>query len=1517
MKERSKVKSLIGSGMFVLCMAFAIFFTALRADAAQGIVYETRTCEQENTAPKNIPSGYLFGGWYTVENDESSVVADPEIGKSYFAKFVPEEVLGMKAQISDTLLNDSTVNKSAIRFVTSIDSLKYKKVGFLIKKGAGTVSDANVTNVVYENLYTVSDEAGKVGTVEQVDPTIFDAASKYFKTYTIRNVPDSAYNTDIMVTPYWITVDGTKVEGTKSIKTINLGRSWIYVNTTANPDAEEYGTYAHPYTNLKQVLDVQRKGIVTLLSDVAITEPLTIADTADITVRSEGEIPYTISGNTTLEELVSVTEGATLIAQNLKLSGGASGIISAGTLYAEKVDISGSGEGLYLTGSAGATVKDLQIAGTSNHGIYMKGANTELTGADISISNTGNHAIEIDGTGSNKGKMTTTGEVTINTTASGKQGLFLNGGNAGAEIKNLTINQAKEHGIYINNAKGSLISNGTIKITSPGKRGIYTRGMVQATDIMITDAGMHAVEIDGTGSNDGNLTATGNVTVEKTASGNQGFYLNGANASANVKNLTINHAGANGIFINNAAGSLISTGTITTSYAGARGIYNNGGAIDAVHILLENAEGGYNAIQNVGTITVAGDVTIRHIQNAAGIRNQGTMTVKGTTTITDIYGTKSVNGIQQDGGKIMTLNDVVISDISQTASNPNSSGVCEHSNGIYNNKGTINLNGTVTISNVKNPAAQTATETTEATGIVNFGTIQGAGSIKISDTGRDGIYNAVSSGSKGLIDLSGNIEVSTIGKHGIHDKASGTLKAKGISVSDTTDIGIFMEGKSTLEATKVTVDGSHTQAVQLNHDNTLKADTMVLTNTPKNGLRLYNNSANPVVTIGTLITKNCGEYGVAAAKKITSPDLDITLFQYFNCGNKAVHGNVQGGIGATEELTEYEVTQGSKLYFGAVTKEEALASITYDQSKNMRGTINEENLRLVESFGGAYGIYCYTVSDENTQYIEVSRDEQYKQYYAGIVMDKNDTTTDQVIIDGFLDAVGIPKPAPATKMALSGKSALFVGDSITYGAKDSATIYNYGGWAGRIGYFCNMDVLNNGVSGACITTARVESHSQKHYIYNNLVAAKEQKFDYVIMHGLFNDASIPVTLGTAQGAANFDPAKADASKFADALELLFYTAKTQHPEAALGYIVNFETERSVDQAPYAELAIQICEDWNISYLNLFGNTAFSVEFADGLHPSSAGYDSMYRTVADWMANLHDTTQSTAKVMSYNVFWNCTDNVADGITISNRVQKVKNIIGEGNPDILMLQEVSGGSTGWATQLVSYAKSNSYGYYGYSHKSSRYMDSGSGVNTTTADDEMAPILWKTGKYDCVAKGHFWGSSTPDVAGSATWTSIGVTCSYPRCINWVVLEDKATGERIIVVNYHAAPDMNGASYENVRSLTAELIVNRVEQLSEEYSDAAVMMGGDWNMQRTHTAYKTVANNGYKDAKLDAQVTTDRNSYNAWNRDVAKFGVGDFLFGDGGIQFAAYSVVDDLDPDGSGFYISDHSPIIAEIKH
>ena len=605
----------------------------------------------------------------------------------------------------------------------------------------------------------------------------------------------------------------------------------------------------------------------------------------------------------------------------------------------------------------------------------------------------------------------------------------------------------------------------------------------------------------------------------------------------------------------------------------------------------------------------------------------------------------------------------------------------------------------------------------------------------------------------------------------------------------------------------------------------------------------------------------------------------------------------------------YQLTAGDKLYFGAITRASALESSVYDAAGSKIGTISEADLTLVESFGGAFGVYCYTAPKENTPaYVHIAYDADYEQYYTCL---KNPSGSDAAIVDNMLTTFGIPRPAGSTVTALAGKSALFVGDSITFGARDRQNIYASGGWAGRIGYFAGMDVTNNGVSGACISTSRITSSGADHYIYNNLVAAKDSKFDFVIMHGMFNDASDNVPLGTAQGAAAFDPSKADVTTFAGALELLFYTAKQQHPEAILGYIVNFKTERAVNDAPYAALAVQICKDWGIQYLDLYNRADFSVEFDDGLHPSSKGYDGIYCNVANWMATLQNGTAgktydtgTTAKVMSYNIFWNGVDAVSDSVTVSDRVAKIQGLIKGEDPDILLLQEVG---TNWASAIRNFASDNGYSYYGYCH--SRGHKAEHTLTNMAGSDEMTPILWKTSMYDLKDSGHFWLSNTPSAVGSADWDD-GSHSDYPRCVNWVILENKETKAQLLVMNVHMDPND-----ERVRNLSAQLLADKLAEIRQTHGDLAAIIGGDWNMAVNSTAYKTIASNNFGDVRLRAADTTTSGSYNAWTR-TSGYSFGDYLFMADGMKAVRYEVVNDYD-EVSKAHLSDHSPIQMEIAY
>lgn len=274
-KFRNKI---IGSCMVLVCLVTILFVKGILTEASDTTTEEIQLVTISNYTSSALETeisnqranNYIYAGLYksgtTVEKlVAKNVVTETNVveGSTYVAKFVPEGVMGIKAQVSEVLLNNPDSTTSSIRFVTAIDSLLYKEVGFSITRESDTegenpiqlVKEGTISKYVYEKLYGVDVTAENPGEPMEYIPQDIHALANYFKTYTITSVPERAYNTDLTIRPYWITHDGQTVYGTTGIKTVNFGRSWVYVNTTANADETEYGTYDHPFTDLAVALD--------------------------------------------------------------------------------------------------------------------------------------------------------------------------------------------------------------------------------------------------------------------------------------------------------------------------------------------------------------------------------------------------------------------------------------------------------------------------------------------------------------------------------------------------------------------------------------------------------------------------------------------------------------------------------------------------------------------------------------------------------------------------------------------------------------------------------------------------------------------------------------------------------------------------------------------------------------------------------------------------------------------------------------------------------------------------------------------------------------------------------------------------------------------------------------------------------------------------------------------------------------------------------------------------------------
>lgn len=216
---------------------------------------------------------------------------------------------------------------------------------------------------------------------------------------------------------------------------------------------------------------------------------------------------------------------------------------------------------------------------------------------------------------------------------------------------------------------------------------------------------------------------------------------------------------------------------------------------------------------------------------------------------------------------------------------------------------------------------------------------------------------------------------------------------------------------------------------------------------------------------------------------------------------------------------------------------------------------------------------------------------------------------------------------------LDGKSILFVGDSICEAMCEWAgQRWPYGkeivGWAGRVIYGHNMTGKNLGRSGASVSNCRGANT-----VIAQLVQSQNIAYDYVIMHGGANDAWDSAPVG--EMIEGFD-GPYDLTTFAGGLEDMFKYAKETFPNSQLGFIINFQLPKGTygrlsDMSEYMDTAIQICEKWEIPYLDLYHDEAFNEELKvttntylhDYIHPNGPGYDVIAPHVDAWLQTVAD------------------------------------------------------------------------------------------------------------------------------------------------------------------------------------------------------------------------------------------------------------------------------------------------------
>ena len=194
-----------------------ILCIVLMAATVSGTIITHATDEADNyyTDVTTIPSkeGCVFAGWYQ-DKECTNPYRESDKGnyEAAYAKFVSADVLSVKCQLAA----DATMASAStdLRLVTTVDSLKYQSVGFIVsagEKGPRTLE----SNTVYSSISAFVNANKTTYT-----PQDLAADANYFMTSKITDIPSEAFATTFSVTPFWKTMDGTTVTGAEKVFTI-------------------------------------------------------------------------------------------------------------------------------------------------------------------------------------------------------------------------------------------------------------------------------------------------------------------------------------------------------------------------------------------------------------------------------------------------------------------------------------------------------------------------------------------------------------------------------------------------------------------------------------------------------------------------------------------------------------------------------------------------------------------------------------------------------------------------------------------------------------------------------------------------------------------------------------------------------------------------------------------------------------------------------------------------------------------------------------------------------------------------------------------------------------------------------------------------------------------------------------------------------------------------------------------------------------------------------------------------
>lgn len=281
----------------------------------------------------------------------------------------------------------------------------------------------------------------------------------------------------------------------------------------------------------------------------------------------------------------------------------------------------------------------------------------------------------------------------------------------------------------------------------------------------------------------------------------------------------------------------------------------------------------------------------------------------------------------------------------------------------------------------------------------------------------------------------------------------------------------------------------------------------------------------------------------------------------------------------------------------------------------------------------------------------------------------------------------------------------------------------------------------------------------------------------------------------------------------------------------------------------------------------------------------------------------------ARIMSFNVQVESGSKVRADI----RADMLRSLLDEYMPDSIGLQEVT---PLWDGMMKNYIFNDSYACVG---------------EPRAAGQEASLIYYRTDKYELLDSGTFWLSDTPDVSGSKYEES-----KYIRICTWAHLRDRVTGNEYVHVNTHL-DNLGGSDGRSLRKKQIIVILKFLQRfdgipmvMTGDLNQAAVNAEGtQYSVYKTLTGVKsftlddgTEAFSRFSNARYDAPdnmpegicaTMVASHDPNGTKYNPAKEPIDYVLYTKDSLTALSYKI---RLYDRCGMYLSDHLPVISEIK-